>query len=231
MKFDGVSNNGDHDLTDAPEYTLIEYAYYKMAVAAGIVMTECSLLSENGRNHFMTTRFDRSGSQKLHMQTLGALAHIDYNVPGLCGYEEAAMYMREIGLTKRELEQFFRRMVFNVAAVNQDDHVKNTAFLMDREGKWTLSPAYDMTFSYDPGNLWLSAHQMTIRGKRRGITLDDLSAAGKSMGLSAGKMKVIAEEVHGAVQNWMEFASETGIREKTASTILRIMKENSPVKG
>ena len=130
MKFDNVSGNGDHGLEDRPEYTLIEYAYYKMAVACGIKMSECRLYSSEGSNHFMTKRFDRVSGKKIHMQSLGALAHISYQEPGMCGYELAARYMREIGLLPKEIEQFYRRMVFNCIAVNQDDHVKNISFLM-----------------------------------------------------------------------------------------------------
>ena len=147
MKFDGVKENGDHDLKDSPEYTLIEYAYYKMALIAGINMNESRIYKKDGRNHFMTKRFDRRNGQKLHMQTLGAIAHIDYNYPGLCSYEQAAGYMRRMGLPASDINQLFRRMVFNVLAVNQDDHVKNISFIMNRAGEWGLSPAYDMTFS------------------------------------------------------------------------------------
>ena len=117
MKFDGVSKNGDHDLEDVPEYTLIEYAYYLMAIQAGINMSECELLEENGRKHFMTRRFDRVDGKKLHMQSLGAITHIDYNEPGLCSYEMAALTARKLGLPNSDIEQFYRRMVFNVLAV------------------------------------------------------------------------------------------------------------------
>ena len=117
----------------------------------------------------MTKRFDRADGKKVHMQSLGSLAHISYQEPGICGYELAFRYMKELDLTAAEIEQFYRRMVFNVLAVNQDDHVKNVSFLMDRSGEWTLSPAYDITFSYDAGNKWLRAHQMTING----ITAND----------------------------------------------------------
>ncbi len=128
IKFDGVTQNGDHALEDAPEYTLIEYAYYKMALEAGINMTESFIFSEHGRNHFLTKRFDRTNGKKLHMQTLGAIAHIDYNIPDLCSYEKVASIMRRMRLPTSDIEQFYRRMVFNVLAVNHDDHVKNTSF-------------------------------------------------------------------------------------------------------
>lgn len=219
MKFDGVKGNGDHDLEDVPEYTLIEYAYYKMALSAGINMSECRIYKKDGRNHFMTKRFDRQNGQKLHMQTLGAIAHIDYNFPGLCSYEQAAGYMRQMGLSAIDVSQLFRRMVFNVLAVNQDDHVKNISFIMNKAGQWRLSPAYDMTFSYDTSNLWLSAHQMLVNGKKTNITYDDLIECGNNMDISTSRCKHIIEEVSSAVGMWPDIAEENGIREKTMQTI------------
>lgn len=223
MKFDGVSKNGDHGLDDEPEYTLIEYAYYKMALLAGIEMSECRIFPENGHNHFMTKRFDRVCGKKLHMQTLGAIAHIDYNIPGLCSYEQAVSYMRQMNLDAKDIEQLYRRMVFNVLAVNQDDHVKNISFLMDKRGVWKLSPAYDVTFSYDAGNKWLSAHQMLINGKKENITLDDLTTSGRTMDISTKRCKKIISDVKTAVDKWTSIADEVGIREKTASDIEKLI--------
>ena len=225
MKFDNVSKNGDHGLEDKPEYTLIEYAYYLMAINAGITMNECRIYKSEGDNHFMTKRFDRVNGEKLHMQSLGALAHISYKEPGICGYELAAMYMREIGISYKEIEQFYRRMVFNCLAVNQDDHVKNISFLMDRMGTWSLSPAYDITFSYDPTNKWLRAHQMTINGKTTGIEYSDLLAAGKQMGLKTHRCKDIISEVLDAIRKFSTFAERVGIRENTYNYINSIISK------
>ena len=219
IKFDGVSNNGDHGLEDKPEYTLIEYVYHKMAVRAGIHMSDCRLLSENGRNHFMTKRFDRVNGKKVHMQTLGALAHIDYNIPGLCSYEQAAGIMKQMHLKASEIEELYRRMVFNVIAVNQDDHVKNISFLMDKKGTWSLSPAYDITFAYNANNRWLAAHQMFINGKKDHITREDLLQCGKNMDISTRRCNTIIEQVKTATEDWMEIAQENGIREQTAELI------------
>ena len=219
MKFDNVSKNGDHGLEDKPEYTLIEYAYYLMAKKAGITMSECRIYRSEGDSHFMTKRFDRVNGEKLHMQSLGALAHISYQEPGICSYELAAMYMNELGVPYKEIEQFYRRMVFNCLAVNQDDHVKNISFIMDRTGTWRLSPAYDITFSYDPNNKWLRAHQMTINGKTTEITNADLLAAGSQMGLKARRCKDIISEVLSAVEDFSIFAEQAGISEKTYTYI------------
>lgn len=219
MKFDGVSSNGDHGLEDRPEYTKIEYAYHLMAREAGIRMNECRLLEENGRHHFMTKRFDRVDGRKLHMQTLGAIAHIDYNIPGLCSYEQAALYMRQMHLPADDIEQFYRRMVFNVLAVNQDDHVKNVSFLMNRRGEWSLSPAYDITFSYNPENIWLSAHQMSVNGKRHDIMNVDLMECGKRMDISTPRIRRVIEEVSSAIGKWQTIANSVGIREETMSAI------------
>lgn len=226
IKFDHVSKNGDHGLEDTPEYTLIEYAYYKMALAAGIEINDCRIYSNNGENHFMTKRFDRINGKKIHMQSLGALAHISYKEPALCSYEMAAQYMRELGLPAKEIEQFYRRMVFNCIAVNQDDHVKNVSFLMNRTGEWHLSPAYDITFSYNPTNKWLRAHQMTINNKTNNINLTDLLKSGDIMGIKKKKCENIIAEVNAAVNNFETFAENEKIREKTYSTIQGVLEQN-----
>ena len=226
MKFDNVAKNGDHGLLDKPEYTLIEYAYYLMAREAGITMNECRIYESEGDHHFMTKRFDRMDGRKLHMQSLGALAHISYQEPGACGYELAAMYMKEIGISYKEIEQFYRRMVFNCLAVNQYDHVKNISFIMDRSGKWTLSPAYDITFSYNPTNKWLRAHQMTINGKTLGIGLSDLLEAGDKMGIKRRRCKDIISEVETAISGFSVIAEKVHIKEKTYEHINSIIRKN-----
>lgn len=226
MKFDNVSKNGDHGLEDKPEYTLIEYAYYLMAQSCGITMNECRIYNSEGDHHFMTKRFDRENGKKLHMQSLGALTHISYQEPGVCGYELAAMYMKEIGLSYKEIEQFYRRMVFNCLAVNQDDHVKNVSFIMDRTGKWMLSPAYDITFSYNPSNKWLRAHQMTINGKTTGIELFDLLEAGAKMGIKERRCRDIINEVGTKVGCFESFAEQVGIKEQTYNYINSVIEAN-----
>ena len=226
MKFDNVLKNGDHGLEDVPEYTLIEYAYYKMALDAGIQMNECRIYSNNGENHFMTKRFDRVDGKKIHMQSLGAMAHISYKEPRICSYEMAAGYMRDMKLPMIDIEQFYSRMVFNCVAVNQDDHVKNISFLMDRSGKWRLSPAYDVTYSYDITNKWLSAHQMTVNGKKREIHLSDLLEVGKKMGIKRKKCMDIISKVSLVVFNFEKYADEVNIREKTYIEISKVLNEN-----
>lgn len=226
MKFDKVSKNGDHGLEDVPEYTLIEYAYYKMALDAGVQMNECRIYSNAGENHFITKRFDRVEGKKIHMQSLGALAHISYKEPRLCSYEMAAAYMREMKLPMVDIEQFYSRMVFNCIAVNQDDHVKNISFLMDRNGRWRLSPAYDITYSYDITNKWLSAHQMTVNGKKSDIKLNDLLEAGEKMGLKKKKCMDIISKISLVVADFEKYAREAGIREKTYMSIKEILNQN-----
>ena len=226
MKFDNVSQNGDHGLEDIPEYTLIEYAYYKMALDAGIEMNECRIYSKDGENHFMTKRFDRASGKKIHMQSLGAMAHISYKEPGLCSYEMAAQYMRELNLSMKEIEQFFSRMVFNCIAVNQDDHVKNISFLMNRRGEWSLSPAYDITFSYNPTNKWLRAHQMTINKKNNNIQLRDMLEVGDKMGIRKNKCMEIITNINKIVANFEQYAAEVNIREKTYADIKKVLAQN-----
>ena len=196
-----------------------------MAKDAGIEMEECRILEENGRHHFMTKRFDRVGNQKIHMQTLGALTHIDYNYPGLCSYEQAAEIVRILNSSMRDIEQLYRRMVFNVLLVNQDDHVKNISFLMDKSGKWKLSPAYDITFSYNQNNIWLKAHQMLINGKNENITYDDLIISGKNMGISSVKCKKIINDINKVLENIESYFERAGVREKSFSKIIKIINE------
>ena len=226
MKFDNVSKNGDHGLEDRPEYTLIEYAYYLMAKEAGITMQECRIYESEGDHHFMTKRFDRENGKKLHMQSLGALTHISFQEPGACSYELAAKYMKELGITYKEIEQFYRRMVFNCLTVNQDDHVKNISFIMDRAGKWMLSPAYDITFSYNPSNKWLRAHQMTINGKTTGIGLNDLLTSGREMGIKEKRCNDIIRDVAASANNFATFAEQAGVKEKTYEYINSVIGAN-----
>jgi len=220
LKFDGVTGNRDKELNDPAGFGAIEYAYSLMAKASGITMSECRLLEENGRRHFMTRRFDRlDGGGKLHMQSLCALAHYDFNQAGAYSYEQAVLAIRRLNLPFSAVEEQFRRMVFNIIARNQDDHVKNIAFLMDKQGRWSLSPAFDVTYSYNPSGPWTATHQMTLNGKRDGFTHADFSAFEKSSLMKRGRAATITEEVLAAVQRWPEFAAEARVPEATAARI------------
>lgn len=223
MKFDNVLNNGDYDLIDDSQYTLVEYAYYLMAKDAGINMSECRIFKDGKSNHFMTKRFDRLNGKKIHMLSLGALTHISYNNPGQCSYEYAAQCMKEIGLTAKEIQQFFRRMVFNVLAVNQDDHVKNVSFLMDKSGKWSLSPAYDVTFSYNLENKWLRQHQMSINNKLNNFTLVDLVTAGQNMDIKKSTCLKIINEVQCVVNEFESYGLKAGLKIKKINEIKKIL--------
>jgi len=223
LKFDGVSGNKDKELEDPKGYGVIEYAYYLMAKACGITMTECRLFEENERRHFMTKRFDRLPSgEKLHMQSLCALAHFDYNQAGAYSYEQALLTIRQLNLPVDAVEEQFRRMVFNIVGRNQDDHVKNIAFLMDKEGHWSLAPAFDMTYSYNPSGAWTATHQMTLNGKRDGFTMSDFRAAAKSSNMKRGRAEAIVKEVISVVKRWPEFAEAAklseGLRDKIQKT-------------
>jgi len=220
LKLDGVSRAGDHGFTDPEGWGAVEYAYSKMARAAGVEMTECRLLEENGRRHFMTRRFDRPvDGGKLHMQTLGALEHVSYNEPGTYSYEQALLLIRRMGLGTPTAERLFRRMVFNVVARNQDDHVKNIAFLMDRRGAWSLAPAYDVIWAYRPGNRWLDSQQMSINRKRDGFTVADLREVARVAGLKRGRAEAILAEVTDVVAGWRAIAAEVGVGEQMAEQI------------
>jgi len=218
LKFDGVT---DLELGEPREYGRIEIAYYEMAQLAGIEMKECRLLEENGRAHFMTRRFDRVDGRRIHMQSLCGIAHFDFNEAGLYSYEQAFSVMRKLRLSKKEAIQQFRRMVFNVVASNLDDHTKNIAFLMDQTGRWSLSPAFDVTYAYNPAGQWTNQHQMSINGKRRNIERDDLLAVGKSISLS--KPATIVDEIVAAVAEWPRMAAKYDV---SAEAITRLGQQH-----
>lgn len=231
LKFDGVAGNKDRELEDPQGYGTIEYAYHLMAKAAGIAMSECRLLEEKGRRHFMTRRFDRpGGGAKLHMQSLGALAHFDFNQAGAYAYEQALLTIRQLKLPMAAVEEQFRRMVFNIVARNQDDHVKNIAFLMNQQGEWSLAPAFDVTYSYNPSGLWTSAHQMTLNGKRDGFTMQDFEAGAKAAMMKRGRAATIIGEVQAAVRRWPEFAAEARLADEGRYRIQQAHRLSFPKK-
>jgi serine/threonine-protein kinase HipA len=215
LKLDGITGNRDREaLTDPQGFGAIELAYAWMARDAAITMSECRLLEEGGRRHFMTRRFDREpGGGKRHMQSLAAIAHYDFAAAGAHSYEQALAVMRELGLDATAVEQQFRRMVFNVVARNQDDHVKNIAFLMDRAGRWELSPAFDLAYAYNPRGDWTATHQMSLAGRRDGFTVEDLRQVGAVARLRRGQAERILREVVEVVSQWPAYAERAGVAE------------------
>jgi serine/threonine-protein kinase HipA len=213
LKLDGVVANKDREaLADPQGFGAIEFAYAQMARDAGIEMSECRLLEEGGRRHFMTRRFDRDDDgRKRHMQSLAAIAHFDFAAPGAHSYEQAFAVMRELGLDSAAAEQQFRRMTFNVVGRNQDDHVKNIAFLMDRGGRWQLSPAFDLAYSYNPRGMWTASHQMSLAGKRDAFTVEDLRQVGRFARLKRGQPERILDEVTAVVCEWPAYARRAGV--------------------
>jgi serine/threonine-protein kinase HipA len=231
LKFDGVTGNKDKELEDPKGYGAIEYAYYLMAKAAGINMSECRLLEENGRRHFMTRRFDRlDGGEKLHMQSLCALAHFDFNQAGAHAYEQAFFAIRQLNLPMADVEEQFRRMAFNIVARNQDDHVKNIAFLMDKTGRWSLAPAFDVTYSYNPSGSWTDRHQMTMNGKRDGFMLADFRACAKIALMKRGRAEAIMDEVCTAVKKWPDYAKQADVMNDWRKQIRQNLRLDLPAK-
>lgn len=214
LKLDGVTNN---ELGDPQHYGKIEYIYHLLAKEAGINMAECRLLEENGRAHFMTKRFDRHKNNKIHMQTLCGIAHYDYKMLRAYSYEQAFQIMRRLRLPYNQAEEMYRRMVFNVVARNQDDHTKNISFLMNRTGKWSLSPAYDVSWAYNPQGDWTSKHQMSINNKWDDITREDLVTVAQNMNIK--HYNEIIEQVTDAVSHWRKLATEYEIPEETIRQI------------
>lgn len=220
LKFDGVSENYDKELEDTRGFGLIEYAYHKMALEAGITMSECRVLRENGRSHFMTKRFDRTDEgRKIHMQSLGALAHYDFKQAGAYSYEQAIRVMRKLKLSMDEIEEQFRRIAFNIIARNQDDHVKNIAFLMNKSGEWKLSPAFDVIFSYNLSGFWTNYHQMSMNGKRDNFIKNDFIELAKTASMKKGRAEAILSQVQDAVSKWPKYANDVTIPDSTIRKI------------
>ena len=210
LKFDGISEDTPDKFGTSFDDGRVEYAYSLMAQDAGIDMMECRLLEENGRAHFMTKRFDRVGNEKIHVLSLACMGHLGWNPPGSVGYEQAFYTMRMLRMPHAEQEEQFRRMVFNALSRNIDDHTKNISYTMDKNGEWHLSPAYDLTLSYNSTDILGDQHKMTINGKQKNITLEDLLSVAKNMGIKKGNH--IIEQVADSVARWDAFARQAGVR-------------------
>lgn len=207
IKLDGVSATTGFRETE--NYGRLEYSFYKLVKACGIDMSECSLIEENGRAHFLTKRFDRENGKKVHMQTLCGIAHYDYRLHRAYSYEQAFNVMRALKLPYSQAQEMFRRMVFNVIVRNQDDHTKNISFLMGEDGVWRLSPAYDMGYSYNPNGGWTATHQMSINGKFDDITRKDLLECGVKNNIKNASL--IIDEVCEIASQWPIMAKECDV--------------------
>lgn len=227
LKFDGVENNKDKDrLADPVGYGRIEYAYSLMAKAAQIAMPRTRLLEEGGRAHFMIERFDRTaGAGRFHYQSLNAIGHHDYNTPRSTSYEVAFRVLRQLGVPRNDIEQQFRRAVFNVIARNQDDHTKNIGFLMNKAGEWQLSPAFDVTYAYRPDSPWVSQHQMTINLKADDFERSDLHRLAETADIDGRKSDAIINEVQDTVANWPKYASTAGVPDRDQVALARTFRQ------
>ena len=225
IKFSGVAGNKDKEDEDREDFGIIEYTYYLMAKEAGINMSECRILDDGKNSHFMTKRFDRDDKgNKFHMQTLCAMAHMDFNQAGAYSYEQFFSVMNKIGIHHLDSVEAFKRMVFNIYAFNCDDHTKNISFLMDKQGQWKLSPAYDVSFAYNPNGLWTSSHQMTVNGKRKNFTELDFENCAKFGNLSHREVKNAIADVKAAVSNWKIIAKNTGVSQRRIDEIWEFIK-------
>jgi serine/threonine-protein kinase HipA len=223
IKFDGVAFSGDWGLADPSGYGLLEYSYFLMAKACGITMMESRIFSENGRNHFMTRRFDRGDDgSKNFIQTFAALAHFDYYESGHYSYEQLFMTMRQLEMSKPEIEEQFRRVAFNLVGCNQDDHVKNFAFMMDRKGAWNLTPAYDLCHA--EGSDFTRFHQLSVNGKTSGFTKADLKHLAKYAGLPGNREKIILEQTIDVFSNWRKEAQALDIPKNLQDRVLRTIR-------
>ena len=223
IKLDGVSATTGFRETE--NYGRLEYSFHNLVKACGIEMTECSLIEENGRAHFLTKRFDRENGKKVHMQTLCGIAHYDYRLHRAYSYEQAFNIMRALKLPYSQAQEMFRRMVFNVIVRNQDDHTKNISFLMGEDGVWRLSPAYDMGYAYNPDGGWTATHQMSINGKFDDITRKELLECGAKNNIKNASL--IIDEVREVASQWPTIAKECDVPQNmidgiTANMLLHI---------
>lgn len=215
IKLDGVT--AEAGFRETKNFGRLEYSFYKLVKECGIEMSECSLIEENGRAHFLTKRFDRVEGEKIHMQTLCAVAHYDYRLLRAFSYEQAFNVMRTLRLPYSQAQEMFRRIVFNVVVRNQDDHTKNISFLMGKDGKWSLSPAYDMGFAYNPTGGWTSQHQMSVNGKFDNITRNDLLELAKRNNIK--EAKEIIDKVSTIASGWRYIARECDVPENMIDAI------------
>lgn len=228
MKFDGVSEHNINQETfgDPLGYGAMEFVYHLMAKNCGIEMMPCRLLQEGDRRHFITQRFDRIGNQKIHVQTLNGLAHVDYKKPGSFSYAEIFSLARQLKLPATDAQQILKRMVFNIIARNHDDHAKNFAFILKNE-KWSLAPAYDLAYSYKPGSKWVSSHWMSLNGKRDSFTRSDLYSLEKlSPMFSKSKIDTIIDETIEHLSNWPTLAREWSVPQSLIEEISSNLRLN-----
>lgn len=219
IKLDGVSAQAGFKATE--NYGRLEYSFYQLARVCGIEMSECSLIEENGRAHFLTKRFDRKDGKKIHMQTLCGIAHYDFRLHKAYSYEQAFNVMRAIRLPYPAAEEMFRRMVFNVVVRNQDDHTKNISFLMDADGTWRLAPAYDMGYAYNPHGGWTATHQMSIHGKFDDIKREDLLTFALQNNIKNPDR--IIDTICEQASHWREMAKECGVPSAMTEVIIQNM--------
>lgn len=214
LKFDGVNEHNQNQETfgDPLGYGAMEYVYHLLAIACGIHMMPCRLLDEGHRRHFITQRFDRRGNEKIHMQTLNGLAHVNYKLAGAYSYAELIATARQLKLSADDAKQIFKRMVFNVVARNHDDHSKNIAFMLDEKQQWKLAPAYDLAYSYKPGSPWVNSHWMSINGKRDYFTREDFYTFSKLSPLFTKRfIDSVINETTEQVSQWSKLAKENNV--------------------
>lgn len=214
LKFDGIVEQGNNRETfgDPQGFGRMEYAYYLMAKDAGIAMTPCELLMDGERAHFLTQRFDRIGNHKLHYQSLCAMDHADFKMPGYYSYEQLFAVARQLRLSRAEAIEIYRRMVFNIVARNHDDHSKNFGFILPGpRAQWQLAPAFDVAYSYKPGSPWVNSHQLSVNGKRDNFNRDDLLITAKLISNFTKEAKLIIEQIQSTVSQWQQYAERAGV--------------------
>ncbi|MCP4971395.1 MAG: type II toxin-antitoxin system HipA family toxin [Arcobacter sp.] len=227
LKFDSSSNK-DRDSKDPKGMTRVEYIYSIIATKCGINMPKTDYIIDKDEFHFMIERFDRVISKgitsKVHYLSWAGLSHFDRDATGAYSYEQLILNIRQLGFGQDEVEEVFRRAVFNIVGRNQDDHTKNFGFIMNKKGEWKLSPAFDMTYSYDPTGKWTKEHQIKLNGKQDKFTKDDVVEFGKYCNLTKIQATKILEDTKSAFKDFENLANKYKVDEELKQTILNNLR-------
>ena len=204
------------------DYTKLEYLYMTMAKECGINVPEIKLFEHGNLSHFLIKRFDRVDNTRMHTHTLAGLTHTDFNVPKHYSYDMLLKLTLNLTGEQAAVEEQFRRVIFNVIARNQDDHAKNFSFMMDQKGRWSITPAYDIT--YANGAEYTKNHQLSIRGKVNNFTMDDLLYIAKESSIKESWAKETIERIINVVSGFENRAKELQINDSLTSRVLKALR-------
>ena len=219
IKFDIQKNDGR-----SSDYTKLEYIYMNMAKEVGIDVPKIELLTHGNLAHYLIKRFDRVNSEALHLHSVAGLTHTNFNIPMHYSYDELLRLTRYLTGSQQDVNEQFKRMIFNIVGRNQDDHAKNFAFMMNKNGIWNLSPAFDITYSNGTG--YTKNHQLSLNGKTNNFTLNDILQLAKKHSIKENIAKEYLEQIVEVFSKFKKKAKEIDVREQTLSRIYNELRLN-----